>query len=94
MKVFKISAVILFLGLLLQVYAYLNLQVSYKYEVDLMETNIHTDESLSISEKAKRMQEVKEKEQDIFFQKKVVQWLFVVFLISLIIVVYFLFGRK
>ncbi|CAI2766941.1 hypothetical protein [Flavobacterium collinsii] len=94
MKFLKILAIILFVGTLLMAYGYVNLQVSYKYEVDLTETNIKTDESLSSSEKAKQIEELKQREKQIFFQRKVIKILFLVFLGSLILVLYFLFIKK
>lgn len=94
MKILKIVAVVLSLSSLLMVYGYVNLKVSYKYEVDLMETNIRTDKSLSSTEKAKQLEELKQREEQIFFQRKVVKILFVVFLGSLIFVSYFLFLKK
>ena len=94
MKFLKIAAIIFSVGPLLMLYGYVNLQVSYKYEVDLMETHVETDENLSASEKNKRLVEIKQIERDIFFQLKVVKVLFVVFVIGLITVLYFLFVRK
>ena len=94
MKILKIFAIILSVGTLLMAYGYVNLQVSYKYEVDLMETNIKTDNSLSSSEKAKQIEELKKREKQIFFQRKAVKILFIVFLFSLISVLYFLFVKE
>lgn len=40
MRTLKMLAIICFIGLLLQIYAHINLTVSYKYEVDLMQTHV------------------------------------------------------
>jgi hypothetical protein len=94
MKFLKLAAIILSFGTVFMAFGYVNLQVSYKYEVDLMETNIKTDESLSSIERTKQLEVLKKKEKDIFFQRKIIKILFFVFLISLIFILYFLFVKK
>ncbi len=73
MKFFKIVAIVSFIGLLLQIYAHYNLMVSYKYEVDLMETHIKTSTDISNQEKDKRYKEMNQRRQEIVFQQKVVR---------------------
>ena len=87
MKILKIAAVIFLLGFLLQIYGKINLQVSYKYEVDLMETNIKTDNSVSDAKKAQWLKEMEERKHEIFHQQKVVEILYWFFLIGFIIIV-------
>jgi hypothetical protein len=65
MKYLKLLALILGIGILLQSYGYLNSVVSYKYEVDLMTTNIETSESLSPVERKTLMIQVKNRSSEI-----------------------------
>lgn len=94
MKYLKITAIVFAIGLLLQVYAYVNLMVSYKYEVDLMETNINTEENITTQEKAKRLAHMEQRKTEIEQQKKQTKILFWVFLIGLVVVLYFLFYKN
>jgi branched-subunit amino acid ABC-type transport system permease component len=87
----KIITIVFTIGLLLQVYGYVNLLVSYKYEVDLMETNINTEESLSKQEKSNSLLRIRLRKAEILKQQKIIKILFWIFLIGLILTLYFLF---
>ncbi|MBB6003398.1 hypothetical protein HNP25_002054 [Arcicella rosea] len=59
------------MGIVLQCYGYINSVVSYKYEVDLMTTNIETSESLSQVERKILMIQVKNRSSEIVkFQRQ------------------------
>lgn len=80
MKIIKWLAIACFIGCLLQVFAHYNLMVSSKYEVDLMETNIKTDDSLSSQEKMVSFKDMEKRKQEIDYQQRRVKVLFWVFL--------------
>jgi len=84
MKTLKAFAIICFMGILLQVYLHINLLVSYKYEVDLTEANIKTDEKIPTNQKTELVENVKRREHEITHQQFIVKILFGVFLIGLI----------
>lgn len=96
MKYLKITSIIFTIGLLLQVYADFNLKVSYKYEVDLMETNIKTDNKTSVEEKSRRLREMNERALEIARQQKrtkILLWIFsLLLIINLIILLYIRYG--
>ena len=91
MKYLKITAIVFAVGLLLQVYAHINLMVSYKYEVDLMETHVKVSEKMTDKEKAEEYDRIKERKTEIEQQQKQTKILFWVFLIGLVVVLYFRF---
>lgn len=94
MKYLKITAIVFGIGLLLQVFGYINLMVSSKYEVDLMETNINTEENISAQEKNQKLEQMEQRKAEIIKQQKIVKILFWLFLIGLIVILYFLFFRN
>ncbi|WP_316810299.1 hypothetical protein [Pedobacter heparinus] len=87
MKTLKILAVICITGVLLQIYLYINLKVSNKYEVDLMETHVIVSKT-SATEKAEKLHQIALKKQEIAYDQKVIKVLFWMFLIGLIILLY------
>lgn len=93
MRTLKMLAIICFIGLLLQIYAYINLMVSYKYEVDLMQTHVDVSE-MSMKEKTKEYHRITLREQEITHQQKVTKRLFCVFLIGSIILLYLILRRR
>lgn len=88
MNYLKKISIILSIGSLILVFGYINLQVSYKYEVDLAKTNIKTDGSLSLSEKVKQFEEINLREKKIIFQIKVIKGSTILFVILLITVIF------
>ena len=94
MKYLKIITIIFIGGLLFQTYGYINLMVSYKYEVDLMETNIETDETISKAEKKNRLLQVEQRKQEIILQQNKVKTLFWVFLFGSILLLYLLYSKR
>lgn len=94
MKYLKITAIVFGIGLLLQVFGYINLMVSSKYEVDLMETNINTEENISAQEKNQKLEQMEQRKAEIIKQQKIVKILFWFFLIGLFVILYFLFFRN
>jgi len=94
MKYLKITAIVFAVGLLLQIYAHINLMVSYKYEVDDMEINIKTEENISAQEKSKRLERMEQRKAEIIRQQKQTKILFWIFLIGLVIVLYFIFYKN
>jgi hypothetical protein len=94
MKYLKIITIIFVGGLLFQAYGYVNLMVSYKYEVDLMETNIETDETLSKVEKKNRLSEVELKKKEIISQQNRIKILFWIFLFGSILLLYLLYHKR
>lgn len=94
MKYLRIIAAVFSIGLFLQVYGYINLMVSYKDEVDIMETHVKVSEEMSAEEKLSRYNRIDERKQEIVHQQKVIKVLFWVFLIGLIIVLYFLYFKN
>lgn len=93
MKILKISAIVFAIGLLLQIYAYYNLKVSYNYEVDLMETNIKVDDNISNQERIKRTEHLKLRKKEILYQQMTTKIYLFIFLIGLIILLYIIFSR-
>lgn len=93
MKILKISAIVFTIGLLLQIYAYYNLKVSYKYEVDLMETNIKVDDNISNQERIKRTEHLELRKKEILHQQTTTKIYLFIFLIGLIILLYIIFSR-
>lgn len=88
MKYLKLIIIFLSIGLLIQIYCYVNLMVSYKYEVDLMETNIKTEENTSDEEKMIKIENLEKRKEKIFNQQKISVFLFWLFLIGLLISLY------
>ena len=86
-RILKISGIVLVVATILQGFGYLNLMVSYKYEVDLMETNITTDNNLSPLEKIKRLEQMQVRKQEIMTQKKWIKFLFWGSLLGCIIII-------
>jgi len=89
MKVIKICVFAFIAAFLLAGYVKLNLAVSYKYEVDLMETNIKTDnpKNKTADERLKQMLSRKE---EILHQQEIADILFWLFLLGLILSISFL----
>lgn len=93
MRRIKILAIVCFVGLMLQIYAHINLKISYKYEVDLMETHVEVSK-MSMKEKAKEFHLIALKKQEVARQQKVIAVFFFVFLIGLIILLYFILSKQ
>ena len=93
MRTLRILAIVCFVGLLLQIYVHINLMVSYKYEVDLMETHVDVSK-MSMKEKASEFHRIALRKQEIAHQQKVTNILFWVFLIGLIIFLYFILSKR
>ena len=70
MKWLKILTGIVFFLLLLQGFALVNLMVSDKQEISLMESHIRTNSELSQSEKNTRLEKLKERSEEIQKQKR------------------------
>ena len=85
MKYLKITGIIFIIALLLEIFASVNLKVSYKYEVDLMETHVKVSEMPNTS-KAKEYARIEKVKERIKRQQKTVNILFWIFLIGLIII--------
>ncbi len=94
MKYLKIVAIAFAIGILLEAYAYLNLMVSYKYEVDLMETHIEVNNNISDQEKVTRMNRVEHRKLEIERQKKTSKYSFVFFLLGFTASLYFLYRKR
>jgi len=92
MRLLKISAIVCFVGLLFQIFAFINLKVSYKSEVDLMETHVEVSK-MSLREKNKEYQRIAVIKQNILHQRFVAKVLFWFFLVGLIISVVLLYRR-
>ncbi|MDB5014257.1 MAG: hypothetical protein JWQ25_2459 [Daejeonella sp.] len=93
MRTLRFFAICCLIGTLLQVFAYFNSMVSYKYEVDLMETNIITDKNISDLERKEQLMQLKYHERELTKQQFLIKALFWLFLIGLLICVYFIFIR-
>mgnify|MGYP000865434424 CR=1 FL=1 len=94
MKYLKIYAIVFGVGFLLQIYAYINLKVSYKYEVDLMETHIKVSKELPELEKINQYAIIEEKKKEILNMEKQTLFLFWFFLIGLLITLALILNRK
>lgn len=83
MKYLKIALVIFSIGLLVQIYMYVNLSISYKYEVDLMETNINTEKDISSEVRSNQLHHLEQRKKEILHQQDINEILFWMFLVLL-----------
>lgn len=84
MKLLKFLLAILLVGVFVILYGKYNLKVSYKYEVDLMETNIETD-TISQTAKNERQHQVDTRRREIVNQQQQLNILFWIILSGLVV---------
>lgn len=82
------------IGLIVLSFGYVNSMVSYKYEVDLMETNIETDDSLSVEQKKHLFADTEKRKNEILDSQKIIRILFFIFLIIFVFFLYLLWKKS
>ncbi|MES2453996.1 MAG: hypothetical protein V4594_00570 [Bacteroidota bacterium] len=93
MKILKIIGFFLALGLFLEIYAYYNLQVSYKYEVELSDSGIKIDAGATNSEKLEKIHDRQIRKAEILDQQALNRTLLLLLSIGVVTVGY-LYCRK
>jgi len=91
MRKLNISAIILGITLLLLLFIRVNLEVSYKDEVDLLQSVIVVSKDISAKEKIVQLNATKQLGKKIIEELKVVNVLLLLVILFLLIVVYFYF---
>lgn len=95
MKIAKTLLIISIAGLLLQLYVFVNLSVSYKDEVSIGITLIEIDDELTDTQREKRYAEVLAREQELDRQWHITKVLFWIFLVSTVAsIIYYIIMRK
>lgn len=84
MKLIKLLIGIVLILIALQSFLYFNLNVSHKYEVDLMETHIEVDSSISEKNKLLRIEKLRKREVELHKQMKINKISLLVLSLSLI----------
>ena len=94
MKLLYFLCAVCIVGILIQSYADYNLNVSYKYEVDLAATNAEINSSLPQEAKDNQYYKIQNRKEEIVRQRKTTRVLFYAFITGLVATLIVIFIKK